>query len=274
MEVKSSFTWGLKITAYWALCCVFNSLAHFSLVCCLCLHSYSLLLLWNLSFFADLSGDLLWTILLKTMKGKSRINKINVSLLWSFVSEPLLHSGCYIVFTVKPWWITRIFAFGIKHFQAGIWRVWHWERDRTKSVLYASHILKSLGGELDHDNAGKVCVADLFSTADLFSPLNLGANTPNPTSARGTASVNIKTGFLVVIKVLCVASASSGCPLASMENLRFKLCYNRFWRILYFCTKWGKKHSTLNLTPSESHISLYWFLTCFSVSFKCYIDFI
>lgn len=47
--------------------------------------------------------------------------------------------------------------------------------------------LKSLGGELDPDNAGKVSAADLFSTADLFSAPSFGANVPNPTPAQGTA---------------------------------------------------------------------------------------
>lgn len=93
---------------------------------------------------------------------------------------------------------------------------WHLESGIGRGVgqslsFMEATSLESLGGELDPD-AGKVSVADLFSW------LNFGANTPNPTSGQGTASMNIKTGFFVVIKVLCVASASSGCPLASMES--------------------------------------------------------
>lgn len=70
----------------------------------------------------------------------------------------------------------------IKYFQAGIWR----GVKQSLSFMEAT-ALKSLGGELDPDNAGKVSAADLFSTADLFSAPSFGANVPNPTPAQGTA---------------------------------------------------------------------------------------
>lgn len=133
--------------------------------------------------------------------------------------------------------------------------------------------LKSLGGELLI--MLEKFPLQIYFQLQVFSP-NFGANISNPTSAQSTASVNIRTGFFVVTKVLCISSASSGCPLASVENLCVLNCVTTTSEeiCIFAQNKQGKKRRSLNLTPSERRISLHWFLMCFSVNIKCYIGFI
>lgn len=109
--VALELLWGLKIIGCWAIWLVFSSLAHFSLGC-LCSQTVTQLCSFEIKFLCRPLWRLTMDhIIKKKKKGKSKKKDkkvfpcTEVSFLYS--SERLLRSGYYIVFTFKPWWITR-----------------------------------------------------------------------------------------------------------------------------------------------------------------------
>jgi len=170
--VALELLWGLKATGCQGVWLVFSSSVHFFWWAA-CVHR---LLLTSAPLKLSVCRRL-WRLTMdhiikkKKRKKQKKIKKevfpcTEVSFLYS--SEPLLHCGYYIVYTFKPWWITRSlisFIYERMHF---LWiQGCHLA---SLSFMGARSSGKSPGGEFGPNNTLNVSTVDLFSTA-LFSTL-------------------------------------------------------------------------------------------------------
>lgn len=138
METKSSFTQEWKITACRAVCRVFNSLTHFSLVCGLCSHSYLCSL--EIKFLCRPFSRLTMDHVIKNTERKKHNKKKNCFpalkfCFRTFATQWVLHSLYFETLMNRS-----IFDSGNKTFPG-----WHLERGKTKPVLYGSHSFEVTG---------------------------------------------------------------------------------------------------------------------------------